>query len=156
MLVVGTVGWGSPRPSRLTPNEQYTHVSLWCLLSAPLLIGCDLTRLDAFTLNLLTNDEVLEVNQDPLGRQAVRVQRTDAQEVWAKPLEDGSLAAGIINRGMLTAPVTLDLTTLGLTGPQQLRDLWRQRDLGTFADASFKTTLPGHGVLLLRITPIKQ
>jgi alpha-galactosidase len=156
MLVVGTVGWGSPRPSHLTPNEQYTHVSLWCLLSAPLLIGCDLTRLDAFTLNLLTNDEVLEVNQDPLGRQAVRVQRTDAQEVWAKPLEDGSLAAGIINRGMLTAPVTLDLTTLGLTGPQQLRDLWRQRDLGTFADASFKTTLPGHGVLLLRITPIKQ
>ncbi|MDX9868116.1 MAG: NPCBM/NEW2 domain-containing protein [Kiritimatiellia bacterium] len=156
MLVVGTVGWGSPRPSRLTPNEQITHVSLWCLLSAPLLIGCDLTRLDAFTLSLLTNDEVLEVNQDPLGRQAIRVQRTDTHEVWAKPLEDGSLAAGILNRGLLTAPVTVDLASLGLTGPQRLRDLWRQRDLGIVDGTPFTATLPGHGMLLLRITPRKE
>ena len=68
MLVVGWVGWGPAlHPTHLTPNEQYTHISLWSLLSSPLLIGCDLTRLDEFTLNLLTNDEVLEVNQDPLG-----------------------------------------------------------------------------------------
>ncbi len=68
MLVVGWVGWGPAlHPTHLTPNEQYTHISLWSLLSSPLLIGCDLTKLDEFTLNLLTNDEVLEVNQDPLG-----------------------------------------------------------------------------------------
>ncbi len=71
MLVVGHVGWGPQlHASRLTPAEQYSHLSLWCLLSAPLLIGCDLERLDPFTLNLLTNDEVLAVDQDALGRSA--------------------------------------------------------------------------------------
>src|SRR6185369_2935755 len=74
MLVVGHVGWGeNTRPTRLTPNEQYTHITLWSLLCSPLLIGCDLTKLDDFTLNLLTNDEVLEVSQDPKGEQAHRV-----------------------------------------------------------------------------------
>ena len=69
MLVVGWVGWGPAlHCTRLTPDEQYTHITLWCLLSSPLLIGCDLSQLDPFTLNLLTNDEVLAVNQDPLGK----------------------------------------------------------------------------------------
>ena len=73
MLVVGMVGWGNLHPTGLTPNEQYTHISLWCLLGSPLLIGCDMAQLDDFTLGLLTNDEVLEVNQDPLGKQAARL-----------------------------------------------------------------------------------
>jgi len=68
MLVVGMVGWGTPHPTKLTPDEQYTHISLWCLLSAPLLLGADLDKLDDFTLSLLTNDEVLAVNQDSLGK----------------------------------------------------------------------------------------
>jgi hypothetical protein len=82
MLVVGQVGWGNLHPTNLTPNEQYTHISLWCLLCAPLLIGCDMSQLDDFTLNLLTNDEVLEVNQDPLGNRP-RVAQVNT-EVWAK------------------------------------------------------------------------
>ena len=73
MLVVGQVGWGNLHPSRLTPDEQYTHISLWCLLSAPLLIGCDMTKLDDFTLNLLSNDEVLAIDQDALGKSATCV-----------------------------------------------------------------------------------
>ena len=86
MLVVGNVGWGpSLHPTHLTPNEQYTHISLWCLLSAPLLIGCDMTKLDDFTLSLLTNDEVLAVDQDPLGRQAARI----AQDGHAGSLGQG-------------------------------------------------------------------
>src|SRR5438552_12942763 len=106
MLVVGKVGWG-PRlhPTGLTADEQYTHISLWCLLAAPLLIGCDMTQLDDFTLNLLTNDEVLEVNQDPLGKQAARVAQNDDLEVWAKDLEDGSKAVGLFNRGESDASV---------------------------------------------------
>jgi alpha-galactosidase len=93
MLVVGFIGWGaSQHRTRLTPNEQYTHISLWCLLSAPLLIGCDMTQFDDFTLSLLTNDEVLDVNQDPLGRQAAPVANL---EVWAKDMEDGSKAVGL-------------------------------------------------------------
>ena len=99
MMIVGRVGWG-PRlhPTRLTPNEQYTHVSLWCLLSAPLLIGCDMTAMDDFTLSLLSNDEVLAVDQDSLGRQAARLSQTNNLEVWAKDLEDGSMAVGLFNR----------------------------------------------------------
>jgi hypothetical protein len=90
MLVVGWVGWGPAlHHTALTPDEQYTHISLWSLLSAPLLIGCDLARLDPFTLNLLTNDEVLALDQDRLGRQATpRIKEGDVQ-VWLKDLADG-------------------------------------------------------------------
>ncbi|MFO7936593.1 MAG: NPCBM/NEW2 domain-containing protein [Kiritimatiellia bacterium] len=151
MLVVGMVGWGDPHPTRLTPNEQYTHISLWCLLNAPLLLGCDLAQLDDFTLNLLSNDEVIAVNQDPLGRQASRVFRDDAVEIWAKPMQDGSIAAGIFNRSMLTAELTLDFNILDLTGPQHIRDLWRQKDLGTFTE-KFTASIHGHDVRLIRIS----
>ena len=107
MLVVGRVGWGPElHPTHLTPNEQYTHISLWSLLASPLLIGCDLTKLDDFTLNLLTNDEVIEVNQDPLGVQAHRIFKRDDVEVWAKPLEDGSKAVGLFNLGEDEQPVS--------------------------------------------------
>jgi alpha-galactosidase len=95
MLVVGKVGWGPQlHPTKLSPNEQYTHISLWCLLASPLLIGCDMTQMDDFTLNLLTNDEVLDVSQDPLGKQAGRVLKDGDLEVWAKDMEDGSKSAG--------------------------------------------------------------
>ncbi len=155
MLVVGKVGWGpSLRDSRLTPNEQYTHISLWCLLCSPLLIGCDLTQLDEFTLNLLTNDEVLEVNQDPLGQQARRVSRDGYVEVWAKKMEDGSVAAGLFNRDETPKTVTARWSDLGLRGKMRVRDLWRQEDVGTFENA-FETEVPRHGVALVRLWPAK-
>jgi len=153
MLVVGLVGWGpSLRESRLTPNEQYTHISLWCLLSSPLLIGCDLTQLDEFTLNLLTNEEVLEVNQDPLGRQAARVAKDGYHEVWAKKMEDGSTAVGLFNRDETPQTVTTQWTDLGVSGKVRVRDLWRQQNLGTFEN-SFNTEVPRHGVVLVRMFP---
>ncbi|HXP59131.1 MAG TPA: NPCBM/NEW2 domain-containing protein [Dongiaceae bacterium] len=153
MLVVGYVGWSARvRPTRLTPNEQYTHISLWCLLCSPLLIGCDLTRLDDFTLNLLANDEVLDVSQDPLGRQAARLAQTGPLEVWAKDLEDGSKAVGLFNRGDEETRVTANWPDLHLTGAHQVRDLWRQQDLGAFSD-QFQTAVPRHGVVLVKIAP---
>jgi alpha-galactosidase len=155
MLVVGKVGWGpSLHPTRLTPNEQYTHISLWCLLASPLLIGCDMTQLDDFTLSLLTNDEVLEVNQDPLGRQAARVAKNGDLEIWAKDMEDGSKAVGLFNRGYSETSITANWSDLGLSGKQQVRDLWRQKDLGDFT-GSFAASVPRHGVLLVRIRPAK-
>jgi alpha-galactosidase len=155
MLIVGKVGWGpSLHPTRLTANEQYTHISLWCLLCSPLLIGCDMTQFDAFTLNLLTNDEVLEVNQDPLGRQASRVGKDGMPEVWAKKMEDGSTAVGLFNRSEFEATVKATWQTLGLGGKQKVRDLWRQKDLGVFSD-QFEAKVPRHGVVLVRISPIK-
>jgi len=151
MLVVGYVGWSAQvRPTRLTPNEQYTHISLWCLLCAPLLIGCDMTRLDEFTLNLLTNDEVLEVNQDPLGHQATRIAKKDLVEIWAKDLEGGSKAVGLFNLGEEQAPVSISWSELGLTGKHKVRDLWRQVDLGTYRER-FQATVPRHGVVLIKV-----
>jgi alpha-galactosidase len=155
MLIVGKVGWG-PRlhPTRLTPNEQYTHISLWCLLCSPLLIGCDMTQMDDFTLNLLTNDEVLEINQDPLGHQASCMGKEGPLEVWAKKMEDGSKAVGLFNRSEFEAPVKATWQTLGLSGRQKVRDLWRQKDLGVFSD-QFEAKVPRHGVVLVRIAPAK-
>jgi alpha-galactosidase len=151
MLVVGHVGWGPQlHPSRLTPDEQYTHISLWCLLSAPLLLGCDLEHLDKFTLGLLTNDEVLEIDQDPLGKQATRVASHGEVDVYLKPLEDGSKAIGLFNRGSTTTTGLADWSDLGLTGKQRVRDLWRQKDLGTF-DEKFETEVPPHGVVLIKV-----
>lgn len=149
MLVLGTVGWGKPRPTKLTADEQYTHMSLWCLLSAPLLLGCDLEQLDAFTLGLLTNDEVLEVNQDPLGKQATRVARAGKAEVYAKPMEDGSWAIGLFNRRETSTRIRVRWSDLGVTHPQRVRDLWRQQDLGVFADG-FEADVAPHGVVLVR------
>jgi len=155
MLVVGKVGWGpSLHPTHLTPNEQYTHISLWCLLTAPLLIGCDMTQLDPFTMSLLSNDEVLEVNQDPLGHQAARVAVNGSTEVWAKDMEDGSKAVGLFNRGYEAANVTVNWSDLGLSGKQKVRDLWRQQDLGQFGD-NYSAEVPRHGVVLIRVWPVK-
>jgi alpha-galactosidase len=220
MLVVGWVSVGAPiHPTRLTPDEQYTHISLWCLLSAPLLIGCELDKLDAFTLNLLTNDEVLAVDQDEGGKAAMRVSGPPFQPpppaggrggpppptselsfpeqiaisdalrkalsdadpdaksildrhpnytllsnvnmrnnpggnglVYAKPLEDGSLAVGLFNVGPRPEKVTAAWADLGLTGRRLVRDLWRQQDLGTFEN-EFAATVPAHGVVLVKIKP---
>src|SRR5581483_5266440 len=90
MLVVGDVGWGPKlHPTQLTPDEQYTHITLWCMLASPLLIGCDMTHLDDFTLSLLSNDEVLAVDQDPLGKQAAQTVVDGRRQIWVKELADG-------------------------------------------------------------------
>jgi alpha-galactosidase len=155
MLVVGRVGWGRPHPSRLTPDEQYTHISLWCLLSAPLLIGCDMTKLDDFTLNLLENDEVLALDQDALGKSATCVLTNGDVRVFEKELEDGGRALGFFNLG--SAPANLDfnqLAQIGFTGKQHVRDLWRQKDLADVdaANGVLPLTIPAHGVVLYKLS----
>ena len=148
------LGYLNPGRTRLSPNAQYSHVSLWSLVAAPLIFGGDITRLDDFTLNLLCNDEVIEVDQDPLGKPGRRVAKSGDQEVWARPLEDGSLAVGLFNRGEMAATVTAKWSDLGLRGKQRVRDLWRQKDLGTL-DGQFSSTVPGQGVELIRLWPAK-
>jgi len=125
-------------------------MSLWCLLAAPLLIGCDLTKLDDWTLTLLTNDEALAVNQDPLGRQASRIFRDQTSEVWARPLSDGSTAMGLFNRFKGAAQIRVGWEQLGINGPKKIRDLWRHEDLGTF-DREFAADVAGHGVVLVTV-----
>jgi alpha-galactosidase len=151
MLVLGWVGWGPQlHATHLTPAEQYSHFSLWCLLAAPLLIGCDLERLDAFTLGLLTNDEVIAINQDALGISARRIATIGAIDVFKKPLQDGASAFGFFNRGDIPHTITARLERLGLNGRQSARDLWRQKDLGIFTEEITITVEP-HNVILIKL-----
>ena len=154
MLVVGRVGWGSKlHPCNLSPAEQYSHISLWCLLSAPLLIGCDLENLDAFTLGLLSNDEVLALDQDALGRQATRVATRGAVDIYKKELEDGGWALGFFNRGEKRESFTFNkLAKIGLPEKLHARDLWRQINLPDIVKGSLDLTLEPHGVMLLKFT----
>ena len=153
-LLIGYLSnWkGATVPTPLTPNEQYAHVSLWCLLAAPLILSGDITRLDDFTLGLLTNDEVIDVDQDPLGRPGRRVAKNGSLEVWSRPMEDGSLAVGLFNRGEGLKAVEANWQDLGLRGPQRVRDLWRQRDVGV-TDGKFEAAVGRHGVVLVRMWP---
>jgi alpha-galactosidase len=151
MLVVGKVGWGPHLHStNLTPDEQYTHITLWCLLSSPLLIGCDMTQMDEFTLSLLTNDEVLAVDQDALGKEAPQVAQSGDTQVWARPLADGTWAVGLFNLGEQAGEVTVNFAGLKLTGTQSVRDLWRQKDLGGW-DESFKAMVAPHGAVMVKV-----
>jgi alpha-galactosidase len=127
-----------------------------------------MTRLDAFTLNLLSSDEVIAVNQDALGKQAVQIaesgesvsvsrpNRPDQKytlkpiQIWARPLEDGSLAVGLFNAGEQEAVVTANWADLKLSGKQTVRDLWRQKDLGQFED-KFEMSVAPHGAELIKI-----
>jgi len=152
MLVVGWVGWGpSLHYTRLTSDEQYTHISLWCLLASPLLIGCDLSRLDPFTMNLLTNDEVLAVNQDPMGKQARRIKKGDGYEIWVKEMQDGSFAAGLFNLTEKNLYIPVGMSDIPLMGIWNLRDLWSQTDLGKVRN-HFEMKVFPHGAKLIRLS----
>jgi len=155
MLIVGQVGWGNLHPTHLTPDEQYTHISLWCLLSAPLLIGCDMTKFDDFTLNLLSNDEVLALDQDELGKQATCIIKDGDLQVYEKELADGSHAVGFFNVGQQPLKVDFkDFAKLNLTKKQMVRDLWRQKDLAEVnpTDGTLPLNIPTHGVVLFKFT----
>lgn len=152
MLVVGKVGWGpNLHASRLTKQEQVTHMTLWSLLASPLLIGCDMSQLDDFTHSLLANPEVIAVNQDPLGRQASRIVQEGRAEVWARSLADGSVAVGLFNRGWSAREVDVSWKLLRRDGPQGVRDLWALTDRGVHK-GQYKIMVQPHGAVFLKIS----
>jgi len=161
MLVVGigTFEDGPPHPTKLTPHEQVTHITHWCMLAAPLLLGCDLTKLDKFTTDLMTNTEVLAVNQDELGRQAQVVYRKGSIDVWARPLFDDTVAVSIYNLGLVKAEVKIPSWSMlepvvmpGVKPPlgrQMVRDLWRRKDLGHHTQ--FSASIEPHSAMMLKV-----
>ncbi len=156
MLQIGDIGVPNQfntvsKPTNLTPDEQYFQVSLWSLLSAPLLLSCDISSLDDFTLGLVTNAEVIAVDQDVLGKPARRIPLGENRFAWVKPLEDGSLAVGLFNTDEIEGEVSFPLQSLGLGRTFKVRDVWRQKDLGQFS-GEFKTLVNSHGVVLLRLS----
>ncbi len=161
MLVVGYGHFedGQLHWTKLTPHEQVTHITLWCMLAAPLLLGCDLENLNKFTTDLMTNTEVLAVNQDELGMQAQCVDRQGNAEIWARPLWDGTIAVALFNRDEKPQTVNipawdmLDPVLLrgapALRGSQAVRDLWRRKSLGTAG--SFRANIPVHSAVMLKV-----
>jgi alpha-galactosidase len=156
-LLIGYLSnWkGQTVPTPLTPDEQYTQVSLWSIVAAPLILSGDITRLDDFTLSLLTNDEIIEVDQDPLGKPGYRAAKDGDKEVWIRTMDDGSLAVGLFNRGETETDVTAFWSDLGLSGRQRVRDLWRQKDIGKINE-KYTARVSKHGVAMVRMWPVTK
>jgi len=136
-------------PSQLKPAEQYFQVTLWALLTQPLLLSCHIPGMDEFDLNLVTNTEVLAVNQDALCRQGYRLKTEKGRfEIWARDLADGSRALGLFNLADEVQVLSFTAEELGRTGT--LRDLWRQKDIGELTN-DFSAAVSAHGVVFLRV-----
>jgi alpha-galactosidase len=155
-ILIGTVGDANnikrpAKPTSLTPAEQYSYMSMWSLMASPLFFSGDMTKLDPFTLNILCNSEVIDIDQDTLGKQAKIVRKIDQEFVLAKPLEDGSIAVGLFNLSEEPRTISINYSDVGKSGRQKVHDVWRQKDIGTFAD-SFKAEVPAHDVVLVRVS----
>jgi len=143
MLEVGNGG--------MKPDEYRVHMGLWALLAAPLLAGNDLRSMSPETREMLTNGEIIAVDQDVKGIQGHRLWDEGPLEIWAKSLADGSNAVGLFNRGGSDLKITLDFKMLNISGPAKLRDLWQHKDLGVAQD-SYSATVPKHGVVMLKVS----
>lgn len=139
------------RPSRLTPDEQYSHISLWTLWASPMLIGSPIEQMDAFTLALLTNTEVLAVHQDAFAVPGKTVRLNHKAEIVVKMLENGDRAVGLFNTSESPQTIVFDLKYADVSGRHRIRDLWRQQDIGVYSD-QFAAEVRPHGVILVRVT----
>jgi alpha-galactosidase len=157
-ILIGWVGQASGhgigRPTTLSADEQYSYMSMWCLMAAPLFFSGDMAKLDAFTLNVLCNPEVIEVDQDPVGKQARPLVMNDDTLILAKPMEDGSLAVGLFNLAEKEQTIRVTWNQLGLTQKQRVRDLWRHKEIGV-VNEEYSVTIPRHGVTLVRMWPFQ-
>jgi alpha-galactosidase len=129
----------------LTPDEMKSHMSLWAMLAAPLILGNDLTNMDTDSFIALSATEVIAVDQDSAGVQGHRVTIDGSTEVWERPLSDGATAILLLNRGLEATPITYNFT-----GTKTVYDLWERKDIGVFT-ASFTAVVSGHGVVLVKI-----
>jgi alpha-galactosidase len=146
MLEVGNGGMTTP--------EYQAHFSLWSILAAPLMAGNDLRNMGPEIRSILTNKEVLAVNQDPLGIEGRRVRKEGELEIWARPLQDGSRAVVLLNRGAAEKEITVSWENLGYPAHLSagVRDLWKGSDLGQ-VKGKFSTAVASHSVVMLRVSP---
>lgn len=145
---------GNPQPCKLSPNEQYSFMSLWCLMASPLFYSGDMSKLDEFTMNILANPEVIEIDQDPLGECARVITKSDETFIMIKNLENGDKALGLFNKGEIETTVSFQWKDDKMTGKYLARNLWRQTNLGIFEN-EFSANVPRRGVVLIRLIPTK-
>ncbi|HEV2380215.1 MAG TPA: glycoside hydrolase family 27 protein [Terriglobia bacterium] len=134
----------------MSHDEYVSHMSIWCMLAAPLLAGNDLAHMKPDTLAILTNAEAIAIDQDPKGLQGRVVWQEGPLEIWDKPLANGSTAVLLINRGEDTESITLNFKNVGVFGSKKVRDLWAHKDLGQFTN-SFSASVTQHGVVLVTL-----
>ena len=146
MLEVGNGG--------MTDEEYRTHFSLWAILAAPLIAGNDLRNMRPEIHDILTNKEVIAVDQDALGRQGERVAKNGDLEVWAKQLKDGSRAVVLLNRSGAEQKISVDWAELGYPDhlSASVRDLWQHKDLGKVT-GNFSAAVASHGVVMISVKP---
>jgi alpha-galactosidase len=154
-ILIGTVGDANhsdlaAKPTPLKPEEQYSYMSMWSLMASPLFFSGDMTKLDDFTMNVLCNSEVIDIDQDPMGRQAKLIRKSQQELVLAKPLEDGSVAVGLFNLSEGPLTISIDWKDVARSGKLTVRDVWRQHDIGSFTD-DFKSQVGAHDVVLVRL-----
>jgi alpha-galactosidase len=138
----------------LTPDENQSHFSMWAMLAAPLIAGNDLRSMSSAITTVLTNAEVIAVDQDPLGEQGTLVATPQTGlQIWSKSLSGGNVrAVALLNRNAAAASIAVSFTQIGLSsGQASVRDLWQHVDLGTFSGSFTATAVPAHGVRMLRI-----
>jgi alpha-galactosidase len=155
--VAGPGRWSDPGllqvgNGAMTSDEYRAHLNLWAVMGAPLVLGSDVRIMRRETVDLLTNKEVLAIDQDAAGLMGHRIAQTANTEVWAKPLADGSIAVAFINRGNTSAPAAVSWEQLGIIGPRRVRDVWWHENLGT-SNNRYAVFLTAHTSLLLRMTP---
>ena len=140
----------------MTYTEYVTHFSLWCLMKAPLLIGCDIRSLSPQTLHILTNKDAIAVNQDPLGVQGHKLRSKNDLELWAGPLRDGSKAVILLNRSSQKASISVEASELGWKHGVcfVVYDIWQRQDIGEFC-GSFSANVESHGVMFGRFRPVQ-
>lgn len=154
-LILGRTGnshnrKAAPEATHLTADEQYSYMSMWALMASPLFFSGDMGALDEFTLNILCNSEVIDIDQDPLGRQGRIVRKNENEFIMARQLEDGALAVGLFNVSRASRTLTVPWNDLRLHGHRKLHDVWRQRDL-SISNKKIVVQVPGHGVVLIRL-----
>ena len=143
MLEIGNGG--------MSPTEYRTHFSLWCMLAAPLMAGNDLRLMSDDTREILTNRDVIAIDQDGLGREATRAFAKDGFEVWTRPLQDGTIAVGVFNRSHKAQTASFSWAEAGLPARAMgVRDLWRHADLPV--SEGFSALVPAHGCVVLKVT----
>ena len=132
-------------------TENKAHFSLWCILAAPLMAGCDLRTMSDTVRRIFTAREVIAVNQDPRGHQGYKVFEKGGLEIYNKPLADGTTAVLLLNKDSLPADATVTWDQVGLKGSQKVRDLWAQKDLGNFSGSYTAKGMSQNGLMLIRI-----
>jgi alpha-galactosidase len=155
MLEVGNISqegvWGNISGEKMSLPEYRTHFSMWCMVAAPLIAGNDLTNMKPEIIDILTNKEIIAINQDVLGKQGRRIRDDSDLEVWVKELTGNRHAVVLLNRSDKSANIQVSWDEIGLQKNLKVRDLWKHKDLGKFRNYFTGENIKSHEALVIMV-----